>query len=161
MTACLQMRCNISNTRDSVSLGYLNTEKSVQNTTHSEVFCAGTMINRKTFAFEKLNKFLICYDQVTRCSPCKETGSLNVPFLGFQLKDCLNQNARDQVKKRTQVDTLCSRKRLGNVWGCVYWHVSVNAWLNARESPWHAWGKLRGTQGGTHQVPSAIARDWI
>ena len=29
--------CNISNTRDSVSLGYPNTEKRVENTTHSRV----------------------------------------------------------------------------------------------------------------------------
>ena len=31
-------RCNISNTRDSVSLGYPNTEKRVENTTRSGVF---------------------------------------------------------------------------------------------------------------------------
>ena len=30
--------CNISNTRDSVSSGYPNTEKRVENTTHSGVF---------------------------------------------------------------------------------------------------------------------------
>ena len=38
MGVCSRFRSNISNTRDSVSSGYPNTEKRVENTTRSGVF---------------------------------------------------------------------------------------------------------------------------